>query len=159
MDSSLIILISFLVFAYFLYKKFWPNILQMLDEHSTNIQRQFDEIQIATLEQEQLETFNQRQLNDLQKEIDLIKLESLKKIEFLKQKLSEDMEYQYTHRQKGFQQSIKRIKTQQKKALQSRCIDEIFQKIMQKIQKNSSTEDKYMLSVTQLVNDDSNFKA
>ena len=157
MDSSFLILISFLVFAYIFYKKLWPSILQILDDHIENIKKKFDELQITTNEQEKLETDNQRKLNHLQKEIDTIKSDSLKKIDFLKQKLSEDMEYQYTHRQKSFQHSIKRIKSQQKKVLQSKCIDEIFKKIIEEIEKNSSTDDKYMVSVTQLIKDDYNF--
>lgn len=157
MDSSFLILVSFLVFAYILYKKFLPSVIQTLDDHSANIQKQFEELEINTIQQEKLEIANQRKLNHLQKEIELIKSDSLKKMEFLKQKLNEDMEYQYTHRQKSFQQSIKRIKSQQKKVLQYRCIDEIFKKIMEKIKKNSHIEDKYMVSVIQLMKDNSNF--
>ena len=126
----------------------------MLDDYISTIQRRFNDIQISTNEQEKLETVNQKKLKNLQKEIELIKSESLKKIEFLKQKINEDMECQYVNRQKSFQQATKRIKSQQRKALQARCVDEIFEKIMQRIEKNSSLEDEYMLSVTEIIKAD-----
>ena len=84
MDSSFFILISFLVFAYIFYKKIWPNIINILDDYISAIQRRFNEIQISTKEQEKLEIVNQKKLQSLQKEIEVIKTESLKKIEFLK---------------------------------------------------------------------------
>jgi F0F1-type ATP synthase membrane subunit b/b' len=154
MDSSFFILISFLVFSYIFFKKIWPSIIDMLDDYISTIQRRFNDIQISTNEQEKLETVNQKKLKNLQKEIELIKSESLKKIEFLKQKINEDMECQYVNRQKSFQQATKRIKSQQRKALQARCVDEIFEKIMQRIEKNSSLEDEYMLSVTEIIKAD-----
>jgi F0F1-type ATP synthase membrane subunit b/b' len=154
MDSSFFILISFLVFAYIFFKKIWPGIVDVLDDYISTIQRRFNEIQISTNEQEKLEIVNQKKLQNLQKEIEIIKSESLKKIEFLKQKINEDMECQYVNRQKSFQQATKRIKSQQRKALQSRCVDEIFEKIMQRIEKNSSLEDEYMVSVTEIIKAD-----
>ncbi len=154
MDSNFFILISFLVFAYIFYKKIWPSVINVLDDYISAIQRRFNEIKISTKEHEKLEIINQRKLQNLQKEIELIKSESLKKIEFLKQKINEDMEYQYVNRQKSFQQATKRVKGQQRKALQSRCVDEIFEKIMQRIEKSSSLEDEYMVSVTEIIKDD-----
>ena len=154
MDSNFFILISFLVFAYIFYKKIWPSVINVLDDYISAIQRRFNEIKISTKEHEKLEIINQRKLQNLQKEIELIKSESLKKIEFLKQKINEDMEYQYVNRQKSFQQATKRVKSQQRKALQSRCVDEIFEKIMQRIEKSSSLEDEYMVSVTEIIKDD-----
>jgi F0F1-type ATP synthase membrane subunit b/b' len=151
MDASFFILISFSVFAYIFYKKLWPSLVSMLDEHIAIIKKQFHERQVAIKEYEKLETINKQRLHHLQKEIEAIKVESLKKLEFLKQKLDADMESQYLQRQKSFQQAIKRIQEQQRKALQSRCIDEIFAKVKEKIEKNSSFEAKYMVSVTQLI--------
>ncbi len=154
MDSSFFILISFLVFAYIFYKKIWPNIINILDDYISAIQRRFNEIQISTKEQEKLEIVNQKNLQSLQKEIEVIKTESLKKIEFLKQKINEDMEHQYVNRQKSFQQATKRVKSQQRRVLQSRCVDEIFEKIIQRIEKSSSLEDEYMVSVTEIIKAD-----
>jgi F0F1-type ATP synthase membrane subunit b/b' len=151
MDATFFILISFLVFAYIFYKKLWPSLIDMLDEHITTIKKQFHERQVAIKEYEKLKTINKQRLQHLQKEIEAIKVESLKKLEFLKQKLDADMESQYLQRQKSFQLATKRIHEQQRKALQSRCIDEIFAKVKEKIEKNSSFEAKYMVSVKQLI--------
>lgn len=153
MDTNFFILISFLVFSYIFYKNLWPSLASMLDEHIAAIKKQFTKRQANITENEKLEIINQQRLQHLQKEIDVIKEESLVKLELLKQKINEDMEYQYINRQKSFQQATKRIKAQQLKSLQSWCVNEIFKIIMKKIEKNSSVEDKYMLSVTQLIKD------
>lgn len=157
MDASFFILISFSVFAYIFYKKLWPSLVGSIDEHIANIKKQFHERQMAIKEREKLETINQQRLQHLQKEIEAIKTESLKKLEFLKQKLDADMESQYARRQKSFQQAIKRIQGQQRKDLQSRCIDEIFAAVNDEVKKNPSFENEYMVSVTQLLEEDTPF--
>lgn len=154
MDASFFITISFSVFAYIFYKKLWPSLAALLDEHIANIKKQFHDRQATIKEHEKLEAINQQQLQHLQREIEAIKIESLKKLEFLKQKLDVDMEYQYTHRQKSFQQAIKRIQGQQRKSLQLRCIDEIFTAVSHEIKKNPSFAAEYMVSVTQLLKED-----
>ena len=155
MDSNFFILISFLFFSYIFYKKLWPSLASMLDEHIATIKKQIAKQQTTITENEKLEIINQQRLQHLQKETNDIKKQSLEKLEILKKKINEDMEYQYVHRQKSFHLAIKRIKAQQLKSLQSRCVNEIFKIIVTKIEKNSSVEDKYMLCVAQLIKDGS----
>lgn len=135
MDTDFFVLISFLIFAYIFYRKLWPSLASLLDEHITVIKKQFYEKQEIIRAYEKLERLNQQRLRDLQKEMEQIKEASLGKIEFLKQMLDADMESLYLSRQKNAQQTIKRIQKHQRNSLQYRCIDEIFAKVNLEIKK------------------------
>jgi len=129
MDTDFFVLISFLIFAYIFYRKLWPGLAGLLDEHIAVIKKQFYEKQEIIREYEKLEMLNQQRLRDLQGEIERIKANSLEKIEFLKQALDADMESLYLNRQKSAHQTIKRIQKHHRASLQSRCVDEIFAKV------------------------------
>ena len=147
MDANFFILISFCVFSFILIKKFWPSIIELLDQHIANIKNEFFQKKTSISEHEKLRTLYQERLQYLHKEIEELKISASQKLDFLKMKLDTELEVQYAYRQKSFQQIAHRMQQQQRKILQARCSKEILEQVKEELKKNPSFDDEYMVSL------------
>lgn len=151
MNASFFILISFCAFVFLFIKKLWPGILGQLDQRITNIKDEFSKKSRSISEHEKLRTLYQERLQHLHKEIEEQKIATEQKLNFLKIKLDTELEVQYTYRQKSFQQIIHRMQQHQHKVLQEKCVEEILKRVKEKLEKNPSFNDEYMISLLQTV--------
>lgn len=147
MDANFYILISFCVFGFIFMKKIWPAMAEILDQHITDIKNALLEKQSTISEHEKLKLIYQERLQHLHKEIEKMKAVALQKLEFLKIKLDSELEVQYSYRQKSFKQIIHRMQRQQRKNLQTRCVEEILVRVQSELKKNTSFCDEYMVSL------------
>ena len=147
MDASFFILISFCVFGFIFIKKFWPSIIELLDQHIANIKNEFFQKKTSISEHEKLRTLYQERLQHLHEEIEELKISASQKLDFLKIKLHTELDVQYAYRQKSFQQIVHRMQRQQRKTLQVRCAEEILDRVKMELKKNPSFDDEYMVSL------------
>jgi F0F1-type ATP synthase membrane subunit b/b' len=150
MDASFFILISFGVFSFIFIKKLWPGIAGILDQHIADIKNEFIRKKDNILEHEKLKALYQERLQHLHIEIEELKISTSKNLDFLKIKLDIELEVQYAYRQKCFKQLIHRMQQQQKRTLQTRCVEEILEYIKEEIKKNPSFNDEYMISLLKI---------
>ena len=151
MNTSFFMLISFFAFIFLFSKKIWPSIAEQLDQYIAQIKNEFSKRDTSISEHEKLKFFYQERLQHLHKEIEEQKISTEQKINFLKIKLDAELELQYTYRKKSCEQIIHRMQQQQRKILQTRCVEEILKNIEKNLKKNSSFSDEYMISLLQTV--------
>ncbi len=128
-------------------KKLWPTIVEVLDQHIADIKNEFIFKKSTILEHEKLKMLYQERLQHLHKEIEELKTSASQKLDFLKVKLDAELEAQYAYRQKSFQQIIHRMQQQQRKTLQTRCVEQILKGVMLEIEKKPFFNDEYMVSL------------
>jgi F0F1-type ATP synthase membrane subunit b/b' len=158
MDASFFILISFCVFSFIFMKKLWPGIAWGLDQHIADIKNEVFKKKFAISEHEKLKALYQERLQHLHEEIEELKASASQKFDFLKIKLDAELEMQYAYRQRSFQQVIYRMQRQQRKTLQTRCVEEILERVKEELKKNSSFNDEYMVSLLGTHKEDSGLK-
>lgn len=153
MSPNFFILISCCVFVFIFMKKLWPNILELIDSHITNIKNEFLTKEATISEHEKLKFLYQERLQHLHKEIDEHKSLTEEKLNFLKIKLTNELDLQYEYRQKNFKQAVHRIQLQQRKILKTKCVEEILRRIDEQFKKNPSFNDEYMISLLKTISD------
>lgn len=151
MSPNFFILVSCSIFVVIFAKKFWPGLLEHLDLHIKSIKDEFSEKEKRIAEHEKLKFLYQERVQHLHQEIAQQKRITEEKLHFLKSKLSAELDLQYEHRQKSFQKAVHRLQLQQRKALQTRCVEEILRRIDKEIKKNPSFNDQYMVSLLKVI--------
>ncbi len=147
MDANIYFLVSFCIFCFIFKKKFWPSIIQLLDQHIEEVKHELLQKKEAISKHKKLKALYQEKLHNLDTEIKEIKTSTSQKFNFLKIKLDKELEIQYGYRQKCFHQIIHRTHRQQSKIIQTKCVEEILQKVKQELKKKQSFTDEYMVSV------------
>lgn len=147
MSPSFFILISCSIFVFLFIKKIWPGFLKQLDLYIETIKNEFSKKETCIAEHEKLKSYYQERLQHLHKEIEEQKAIAEEKLNFLKIKLTTELDQQYAYRQKSFKQVIHRLQLQQRKSLQKKCTEVILHRVEEEIKKNPTFNSQYMISL------------